>query len=228
MVLPPGIHAYYSAIGLTTATTLNLGDIIKDAFTEYFQIEVIKPHKVGDRTAFYECQLSHLPMWQGGVGSATWTKTRPQPPQRRMKTYIDTYARAAQITKDDDSTAATFATIWENPPYALEPGEFREATPVFGLYVVGQPNSTPRLDFDQTPSHYEEHVPVHVCTVNSTNCAGATLQWKMEAELRYVCEQNPTGSQIGMERREPNDRMVGSVWMYDTPFILSYVRDITT
>jgi len=146
-----------------------------------------------------------------------------------MKTYIDTYARAAQITKDDDSTAATFATIWENPPYPLEQGEFRHTTtPVFGLYVIGEPNTTAIMDFDQIPSHYAEVVPVHVCTVNSADCAGKTLQWKMIAELQYVCEQNPTGSQIGMERREPNDRMVGSVWMYDTPFILSYVRDPTT
>jgi len=226
-LLPPGIYCHYDAVGLTT-DDIKIDDQVLDANSQYFKINAIQKRFVGNKLAFREVQLQHYTMGVYAPGTATWSKTRPQTPQRRIKTYIDTYARAAQITKDDDSTAAAFATIWEGQPYPLE-DEFLAATSeVFGLYVVGQPNSTPRLDFDQTPSHYEEHVPVHICTINKAACTGAILQWKMEAELRYVCEQNPTGSQISMEARTPEDRMVGGVWMYDTPLILSYVRDPTT
>jgi len=227
LVMPAGIYAYHDAVGLTT-TSMVAGDQVMDADNLYYEVRGVKPHKVGNKTAFYECQLAYLPVWQLAPAQPTWSKTRPQDARRRIKAYIDTNARSAQITKDDDSTAATFATIYANPPYPLEK-EFRAAsTPVFGLYVVGEANSTALLDFDQTPSHYEEHVPVHVCTVDSTACTGTHLKWKMEAELRYVCEQNPTGSQISLERRGDHDRNIGSLWLYDTEFVLSYVRDLTT
>jgi len=227
-ILPPGIYPYFDAVGLTNETAVVAGDIIADADTKYFRVEGVKPHKVGDKTAFYECQLSHQRVYAFGPASATWSKTRPQPPQRRMKTYIDTYARAAQITKDDDSTAATFAMIWENPPYPLYQ-EFRAtANAVFGLYVVGEPNTTPLPGMLQTPYGFKEEVPVHVCTVNTVDYAGATLQWKMEAELRYVVQQNPGGSLLTLNRRASHDRMVGSVWMYDNEWVITYKRDLTT
>lgn len=227
MHLLPGAFAREDAVG-RTADTVEVGDQILDSFGTYYEVKAIKGWPIGDSLVYRDCDLAELPLWQASPGTATWSKSRPHDPRYNTKDFIDTYIRDAQLTKDNDSTQASWACIWANPSYPLAE-EYRAASsPVQGLYVLDQANSTPLLSYDQVPRGYEERVPIHICTVDSTACTGTILQWKMEAELRYACEQNPTGSQRGLERRAVRDRDIGSMWLYDTEFTLNYRRNITT
>lgn len=225
--LRAGVYARHNWTGWTLTAVVE-GDMVKDADNVYYEVLSVEKVQVGDMLFYYECELSKMPMYQAEPAALTWSLTRPDDPRKRTKVFIDTYIRDAQVTKDDDSTQATWACIFNDPPYHLS-HEFRAAsTPVQGLYVNGMPESIPWMDVDQVPCRYEENVPIHICTVNSTACTGTALQWKMEAELRYQCEQQPTGSQRALNRRSDLSRDLGGMWLYDTLFTLSYVRDITT
>jgi len=225
--LVPGVYAHEDAVGLTADVVLH-GDQIEDSSSRYFEVaSEPKDHYFLDSLYFRECQLHELPIWQASPGSATW-KTSPNDPRERSKTWIDTYARDAQITKDDGSTQASWACIFEGSPYPLSK-EFRAASsPVFGLYVVGEPNSTPMMDpVSQAPYGYEEHVPIYINTVDSTDVTGTALHWKMKAELRYVAETYPTGSLRSVGRETPEPVHLGGMVMYQSRHTLNYRRDTT-
>jgi len=127
------------------------------------------------------------------------------------------------LTKDNDSTAADWAAIWAGPPYPLIK-EFRAPKAMEGLYVISHANSTALMDLDLTPHGYKEHVPIHICTVDSTGCNGNALNWKMEAELRYLCQNYSTGSQRGLDFVRKNDHQIGNMWLYDREFVMAYRR----
>jgi len=224
--LVPGVYAHEEPVGLT-ADVVSLADQILDSAGRYFEVaSEPKDHYFLDSFYFRECQLHELPIWQASPGSATW-KTSPNDPRERTKTWIDTYARDAQITKDNGSTQASWACIFEGSPYPLSK-EFRAAaSPVYGLYVVGEPNSTAILDSDQTPCLYDEHVPIYINTVDSTDVTGTALHWKMKAELRYVAETYPTGSLRSVGRETPQPIHLGGMVLYQSQHVLEYVRDTT-
>jgi hypothetical protein len=222
-----GLYAYENALGLTD-DTVKLGDQIKTSDNRYYMIEGLQKQYWLNKFAFWKATLSEQPIWQAAPGTLTWSKTRPNDPRERTKVYIDTYVRDAQITKDNDSTQAAWACIFSDLPYPLTQ-EFRAASsPVQGLYVVEMPNSTPMMDVvTQAPYGYTERVPIHIVTIDSTGCTGTALNWKMEAELRYVCEQNPKGSYRLPYSSQKLDRELGGMWLYDRLFILIYERDTT-
>jgi len=233
-----GDHRSFQGVGFyaaedkmfLTADPVNLYDQLEPRTSEYFLVESVRKVYAPTPDNFFcrDVQCSALPLWQAAPGTLTWSKTRPQDPRRRIKAWLDTNLTSAQITKDDDSTQATYACIWKNPPYPLKQ-EFRAgSSPVQGLYLVGQPNSTALLGHDQIPCRYSEHVPVSICSVDSTGCSGTALLWKMEAELREVCENHPTGSQLSLERRGDRSRSLGGMWLYETEYVINYTRDLTT
>lgn len=135
--------------------------------------------------------------------------------------------RAPGITKDDDSTDADFGVLMNNPPYPVDL-EFRGSSNMEGLFVVDQPRSTALMDaLTNSPYGYSESVPVHILTVDSTACAGSALAWKMEADLRYICEIYSEGSLRTLEYRGKRDVNVGNLSVYDTEYIMSYKRSTT-
>lgn len=210
------LYAYENAVGITD-DTVKLGDQIMTSDNRFYTIKGLEKHYWLNKFVFWKASLSEQPMWRTAPGALTYSLTRPKDPRERTKTYIDTYVRDAQITMDDDSTEAWWACIFSEPPYPIIQ-EFRTtANPVFGLYVVEMPNSTPDLDFDNTPYGYMEHVPIHIITVDSSTpplwkvCTGTALNWKMEAEMRYVCENNPTGSQRSFKFSRKLDRNLGGI-----------------
>jgi hypothetical protein len=222
-----GLYASEDVLGLTDST-VKLGDQIKSSDNRYFMIKGLEKYYRLNSFLFWKATMSELPLWQAAPGALTWTLTRSKDPRERSKTYIDTYVRDAQLTKDDDSTQAAWACIFSEPPYPVAQ-EFRAASnPVFGLYVVEIPNSTPGLDTDQIASEYEEHVPIHIITVDSTACTGTALNWKMEEELRYVCETYPEGSFRSLERRSKRTVNLPGLILYDSEFMMNYVRNVTT
>ena len=146
----------------------------------------------------------------------------------RMKAYLDANINNANLTKDNGTTQVTFAVIYANPPYPLLKEFMAASSPVDLLFCIGEPNSTPILDFDQTPSRYEEHVPIMTRCIDKLGITGTKLKSKAEIELRRVCEANPTGSQIDIGPRQDDDEDTGSTVLYGTKFVPSYVRDTTT
>lgn len=140
-------------------------------------------------------------------------------------TNASTALNSANLTKDDDSTQVSWITCFGDPPYPM--------TRVFMdcdidlVFNVGEPNSTPLMDCDQAAYGYEEHVPITVFCVDKPGITGTKLKWKAEAELRRICENYPTGSLRGLERRRDNDQRVGSMILYSTEYVLNYRRDTT-
>lgn len=226
LAMVAGVYPRLDAVGIT-ADAFEEGDQVKDSVNDYWDIETIREVYWGDSFVSRECDLVKSVMYQADFGTTTWSKTRGSDPRYRTKVYLDTYLRTAQITKDDDSTTADFGVIFNNPPYQIW-REFRGTSNMEGLFVVDQPKSTPLLDgLTRAPYGYEEHVPVHILTVNSTGCSGSALAWKMEAELRYVCETYPTGSLRDLDYRGKRDIDLGGMTLYDTEYVMTYKRSTT-
>jgi hypothetical protein len=220
MALLAGVYPQLDAVGLTD-DSVAVGDQIKDSTSTYYTIEAIKPHYWGDSLSHYECDLTKETMYQADFAATTWTKTRAEDPRYRTKYWlsdaVEGKLRAAQITKDDDSTLADYAVIFNDPPYPIHL-EFRGSSNMQGLYVIDQPETNSL----SCGVGYEENVPIHIMTVDSTGCTGTALQSKMEMELRYICENYPFSSLRSLNRRGKNDRDLGGMWVYDTEFILRY------
>jgi len=163
--------------------------------------------------------LVRLGLYEASPSStATW-KTSPNDPRERMRTWLKSHARDAQILKDDASTQASWECIFHDPPYPLS-REFRAASaPVQGLYVVGQPNSELELGV-----RYNEEMPMSIYTMDSTGVTGVALAWRMEAELRYVIEEKTHGSLWTLKSRRGEPIHLGSVVLYHIPTVVNYRR----
>lgn len=228
MALVAGVYPRLDAVGLTV-DAFEEGDQVKDSTDVYWDIETIRPYYQGDSLVYYECDLNKAEMFQASFGTTTWSKSRGSDPRYRTKYWLETDSpndiyRTSQITKDDDSTAAAFGVIFNNPPYPLHL-EFRGSSNMNGLIVIDQPTVTPLMDaLTHAPYGYEESVPVHIVTVDSTDCSGSALAWKMEAELRHACETYPTGSLRGLDRRGKTDTNLGGMILYDTEYTINYKR----
>lgn len=222
-----GIYPILDAAGLT-ADPVAVGDRIKDSDSKYWDVEIVKPVYWGASFVYRECHLNKASMFEADFGTVTWDKTRASDSRYRTKYWMEQRLRATQITKDDDSTQADYAVMFNEPNYPLEL-EFRHATsPVQGLYVIDEANDTPLRSGDQIIRNYEAHVPIHIMTVNSTGCSGDALKHKMLAELQYICQEYSTGSQRNLSERRKVDRDLGGMQLFDTVYELSYVRSATT
>ena len=147
-----------------------------------------------------------------------------QDPRKQTKTYIDTYVRDSAITKDNGVARARWVSMYAWPDYPLIL-EFRDIANVDGIYLCGEPNSTPLIGHDRSIWGYEEHCPIFIASVDKSGITGTDLKWKMERELRTVCETYPTGSLRRLQRRRGMDRNVGSTVIYITEYVLNYRRD---
>lgn len=227
LALMAGFYPRLDAAG-RTADVVAVGDQIKDANNDYWDVETVSDVYWGDSFVFRECDLTKSILYQDDFGSTTWSKTRGSDARYRTKYWMDQRLRPAQITKDNDSTTADFGVLFSNPPYPLEL-EFRGASNMEGLFLIEQPTSRPLMDpLTQAPYGYDESVPIHICTVNSTGCTGTALQPKMEAELRYICETYPLGSMRSPGQGIPRNRELGGMWLYNTMITLNYRRDTST
>jgi hypothetical protein len=166
-------------------------------------------------------------LWEAAPAAATWQGT-PDDSRYRTKDWLDTYANVDHtwITKNDGVTAASFAVIFSHPPYYLR-HEFRAAAnPVQGLYVIDHPTSTP-LYGTQGIYGYDESVPIHIYTVDSSACSGDPLSWAMAKELRYIAETYDEGSYRAVETMQGQPEQLGSMTLYHITCTLSYRRGLT-
>ena len=220
--LGPGFYAKEDRMFLAAAPA-ELGDQFLQN-SRYYMIKTKQKHDIQDSHHCYEYQCSELPMWEAALEQGTW-KTGPDDPRYRSKVWLDTYVTGANITKNDNATVASWACIFRNRVYPLIK-EFRASSaPVQGLYVISQPTTTPLIGVDQKVYGYTEEVPIFVDTVDSNACGGEQLLWKMEAELRSVCENYETGSYRGPTMRRANFIDLGSEQLFEIESRIKYVRD---
>jgi hypothetical protein len=128
---------------------------------------------------------------------------------------------AANLTKDDDTTQASYAIIYANPNYALK-REFIDLG-IDILYCVGTPNS------EALPIGigYLEHVPITIWCVDKTGIIGTKLRWKAERELRRIAETYPSGSLRSLDRLSDNEQHLGGTKLYSVEYVMRYKRYAT-
>lgn len=146
-------------------------------------------------------------------------------PRYRTKDYLETYLTAGNLTKDDDATNVSFIVAFGEPDYPITKVFLTKGVDL--VFSIGDPESTPLMDYDRSAYGYSEKVPITVTAIDKTGITGEKLRWKAEAELRRVVEVNPTGSQRSLEAMRPNEVKLGSTTLYQQTYVLRYLRDTT-
>ncbi len=214
MPLPPGVYVRLDAVGLT-ADTVAEGDEIKTATDQYYQVETVREHYLGDSFFFRECDLTLQPF--KNLTGGTYTASSVEDARYRTKVYLETYL--------DSNALPTFIVAYGKPDYPLI--KVFKTKGVDLVFSIGEPESVPLLNPDFTPYGYEEHVPIATFCIDKDNIEGTKLKWQAETELRRVLETYPLGSVRTLVRRRDNDTRLGSITLYSTEYILNYRRDTT-
>jgi len=217
MVLGMGFYARHSLSGFAQDPVVE-GDEIKDAMAVYYEAKSIQERNLGDTFFYRECELSKLPIHYD-MPTTYGTAPTVQDPRQRSKVWLDAYLIAANLTKDDNSTLASYITCWADPPYPIiKVFETKGVDLVFSI-------ATPDSEGLPVGVGYIEHVPITVFTIDKTGITGNKLRWKGEAELRRLAETYPTGSlRRPWERMAPNEKNLGSTTLYSVTYVLPYER----
>lgn len=216
-VLGMGYYARHTLSGYTQDAVVE-GDEIKDGQNVYYEIKTSQDHYIGDTFIFRECELSKLPIHYD-IPTTYGTAPTVQDPRQRSKVWLDTYLIAGNLTKDDNSTPASFITCWADPPYPII--KVLETKGIDLAFSI----ATPLSEGLPVGVGYIEHVPISVYTIDKTGITGNKLRWKGEAELRRLAETYPTGSlRRPWERMNPNEQNLGSATLYSVTYVLPYKR----
>ena len=214
MPLPPGVYVRLDAVGLT-ADPVYEGDEIKTASDQYYQVETVREHPIGDSFFFRECDLTLLPF--KNLSGGTYTASSVEDARYRTKVYLETYL--------SDTALPNYIVAYGKPDYPLI--KVFKTKGVDLVFSIGEPESTPLMNPDFSPYGYEEHVPITTFCIDKDNIEGTRLKWQAETELRRVLEEHPLGSVRTLDRRRDNDTRLGSIILYSTEYIFNYRRDTT-
>lgn len=147
----------------------------------------------------------------------------------QVRTFLTTHLNDANIARDDGLTEAPYSVIFLDPDYDIIKEEFHASSnPLNGLYAIGEPQSEPLYNGDQTIRDYKEHVPIFIYTITKVGVTGMKLKRRMENELWRVCETHLIGNQLTpyLERRDHTHEQRGSTIVYSTKFVLNYTRPV--
>lgn len=216
--LPVGQYAKYVLTGFTVEV-VEEGDEIIDAQSSYYEVKAVEEEWFLDSFSHRVCNLVKLPIHHDMPTSyGTNLPEASQDARQRIKVFLDTRLLAANITKDDNTTQASYITCWADPPYPI--------TKVFNtksvdlVFSIGIPASqAPRVH-----TRYEEVVPITTYSTDKTGITGTKLRWKGELELRRIVREYYAGSFHALQRIEDNDEPLGSMILYSTKFMLNYRR----
>ena len=132
--------------------------------------------------------------------------------RQRTIRYIAAYDIPANITKDNDATAAYIINQYENPRYPLSKAVF-DPKNVDGIRTVHTPTSEALPDWKKENYAYKEIVPVTLDAFTKQGITADKLRCKMEMDLRNTVETYPMlgatgyGSAVRMlPRMSPVDR----------------------
>jgi hypothetical protein len=144
--------------------------------------------------------------------------------RQRTITWIAAHDTPANITKDDDTTAATIINTYEKPPYPQESVFYGKG--VDGIRTTKKPTSTLLPDWKREGYAYKESVPINLCCVNKQGITGDKLIWKMESDLRNIFEDYPLGSVRFLDRASPNNRDQSLLKLFSVDYVLDYKRAV--
>lgn len=190
-----------------------------------FHIEYFKPEYQFDNFLYRDCALTYLPFYEATAAQATWP-TGPADAREKVKKYLDDRVTPANITKDDAVTLASTVNMFALKGLYHLKYEFRAAaSPVQGIYAVGEPETEAHFSGSATPYYYRELVPIYILTVDSTGCGGELLRHKMERELKSVVESYEIGSETDLMQGGDLSQPLGSMWLFNRKWILKYERE---
>ncbi len=218
-----GFIPHYEISGYCAVPILE-GDEVEDAFGNFYAVELVDPYQVGDTFYYNECSLSKLPLHaERPTTSGTWASV--DDPRYRMKAWLDTYLLAANLEKDDASTAATFTVCFDNPDYPIPRVFIDKAVDL--VFTVGEPASEPLLNADKSTHSYRETVPVEIFVVNKTGLTAVNLKWQAERELRRIAETYMFSSVRTIRATAPRPFNAGSTMISSYQYTINYLRDTT-
>ena len=217
--LPVGNYAKYQVTGFTQ-DSIEDGDevIFPVGSTNYYEVKSAEEAWWLDSFSHYILDLVRVPMHYD-LPTTYGTGPTNQDARQRTKTWLDTYLSALNLTKDDNSTPASYITQWSGQHYPLRK-VFVSPKNVDLAFVVDTPN-TQALPIG---IGYDETVPITIWTIDKTGITGDKLRWKAEAELRRLAENYPIGSLRTLERLTPNEQHLGSTTLYSVQYNLAYKR----
>jgi len=222
-----GVYAREDAAYLTADPVLQ-GDHLGHPNGRRYNAVSVREHWDLNNFVMREIQAHELPLYQTSPSATTWTKTRGSDARYRFKVYLEDNVRDGQITKDDDSTQASWAAIFADPPYLMAL-EFRGTSNMHGFYAIQNPTSTSVKDpLTLATDYYDENVPIKILTIDSTGVTGTALNDKMLRELRWVMEHYPQGSVVGHGGEQARTISLGSMDLYETTVTANYRRLTTT
>lgn len=142
----------------------------------------------------------------------------------RVKTLIEAYDVPANITLDDDATAATYIVAYSDPQYPLK-DVFWGNKNVDAIFSIEPFDSEPLLGFDKKPYAYREQVPITVYTVSKTGLTTVgKLENKCAQELRRIFHTYPTGSLRSVKRIRHTVKDMGGWNLYAATYVVDWVR----
>ena len=216
LLVPSGAQSTALAMGtvvrldalLRLADGMLEGDEVEDSNGDYYEVKTVTPHSFGDSFWFRECDLALLPHHD-----LTYTRTTPTVDDARARTkdYWGAYILEGNLN------GHSFHICYSGADYPVIQVFRSKGYDI--VFTVDVPETKPLFDVDQVPYNYEELVPTHVFTLDTN------LQWLAELELRRIVEAYPRGSQRGLERLSTTIHSFGSTKVYDTTFMLNYMRD---
>jgi hypothetical protein len=149
-----------------------------------------------------------------------------------MKTYLETYWTASNVTLDDGVTSAQWVVMYGRPLVDIHEFLVNMSVDVLLTVEEGEP-ARALIDVDQVPYGYEQRLPIRGWCIDKYTAAwaqtitGTILKGKVEMELRNILETYPTGSQYTAEESRSVDRELGGERVYGVEFIVSYRRSVT-
>ncbi len=214
--LLPGSYVRTDALGYT-ADVVEEGDEIISGASKYFEVKAVRElYSVGgDSFSHRECDLTFLPFKNLTGGS--YTESSVEDARYRTVDYL-----TDSTTGLNSANLPNYIIAYGYPDYPMV--KVFKTKGVDLVFSIGEPNSSPLMDCDQSPYGYEEHVPITIFCIDKDNITGTKLKWQAETELRRICEDYPTGSLRSFERRRDNDQRLGSTILYSTEYMLSYTR----
>ncbi len=204
-----GTYARLDALGLALEEVVE-GDEIETLDHQYYEVKAVREVSVGNSFMHRECDLTKLPLHELSYSSSALA-TSEQDARQRTKVYWEGHITPNNLQHKK------FIVCYSPPNYPLE--QVFRIKNIDIIFSIDQGTSEPLPDADQIVRDYHEHVPTHIVTLDTK------LQWLGEAELRKVTEEHPEGSQRSLERTVKHDSWLGSHRLYDTEFMLSYVRE---
>lgn len=189
-------HYTPQAAKLDTPDVVYEGDEVEDAFNNIYRIKTCRPISWLNQFDRYRCSVEkrYISTYPATYGTGATVEDS----RYRTKVYLQTYLTAANLTKDDGVTNASYFVAYDGIPYHLV-REFIDNN-IDLIFTVKPSTVDVHLAFDPVSFKfiaayaYTEHVPICITVADKATVSGENLKNKAEQELRSIASAYPNGS----------------------------------